>query len=88
MDRHENGQSLVRRFFLCARSILMRSYDSAVDHVALAVVFLCQLVEDALEYVLRENRVYTDCHEPYSAGKSLHGAPVRRIQSIASSMIR
>jgi hypothetical protein len=36
--------------------------------------------------VHRENRVYTVCHEPYSGGKSRHGAPVRRIQSIASRM--
>jgi hypothetical protein len=51
MDRRENGQSLVLRFFWGTRSILMRTHDSPVDHVALPVVLLCQLVEDTLEYV-------------------------------------
>ena len=41
MDRRENGQLLVRRFFWRARSILMRTHDSAVEHIALAVVLLC-----------------------------------------------
>lgn len=52
MDRRENDPSLVRRFFLRARCILMSTYDGAVDHVALAVVRLCKLVEDILEDTL------------------------------------
>lgn len=49
MDRRENGQSLVRRFFLRPRSILMSAHNGAVDHVTLAVVFLRKLVEHILE---------------------------------------
>lgn len=39
-DRRENGPSLVRRFFGGTRSVLVRTNESAVDHVALAVALL------------------------------------------------
>jgi hypothetical protein len=54
-----------------------RSRDNASNSVAITP-----------EADQRDHRVYTDCHGPYARGRSRHGAPVRSIQIIASTIGR